>query len=105
MGAYNTAIEQCIERSMQASSTLPGGRVGAHCSTRRTEKGIADMRGAINYGHGLSVVYSPVNVAYLVLWHGLVLRSFSKKADAVAYADDIAFKPDTSKCACEECQA
>lgn len=61
------------------------------------------MKGAINYGHGLSVVYSPTNVAYLVLWHGQVLRLFSKKADAVAYADDIAFKPNECECVCEGC--
>lgn len=61
------------------------------------------MRGAINYGHGLSVVWSPTNCAYLVLWHGTVLRVISKKAEAVKYADSIAFKPDSSKCSCPEC--
>lgn len=61
------------------------------------------MRGGINYGHGLSVIWSPANVAYLVLWHGQVLRIFSKKAEAMRYADEIAFKPDASKCVCEEC--
>ena len=61
------------------------------------------MRGGINYGHGLSVIWSPTNVAYLVLWHGQVLRVFLKKTDVVSYADEIAFKPDASKCACEEC--
>ena len=62
------------------------------------------MPKAINYGHGLSVVWSRMNCAYFVFWHGTILRVISTKAEAVEYAASIAFKPNPSTCACPECQ-
>lgn len=47
------------------------------------------MKGALHYTGGIQVVFSPCNIAWLVLWHGTVLRVCSKRADAVAYADSL----------------
>lgn len=47
------------------------------------------MRGAVHYPHGIEVVYSPCNVAWLVLWYGTVLAVRTKRADAIAYADSL----------------
>lgn len=47
------------------------------------------MRGALHYPGSVVVVFSPTNQAWLVLWCGTVLRVFSKRERAVAYADEI----------------
>jgi hypothetical protein len=47
------------------------------------------MKGALHYPGGVEVVFSPTNQAWLVLWQRTVLRVFSKRAEAVAYADEI----------------
>lgn len=47
------------------------------------------MRGAVHYPHGLTVVFSPCNIAWLVLWHGQVLRLFTRRAEAIEYADSL----------------
>lgn len=41
----------------------------------------------------VSIIYSPVNQAYLVLWHDQVLRVFSKFSDAEKYAEEITIGP------------
>jgi hypothetical protein len=46
------------------------------------------MKGAIHYPNGIHVVYSPTNCAWLVLWHGTVLR-VCPKAEAIRYADEL----------------
>jgi hypothetical protein len=41
----------------------------------------------------VSIMYSRVNQAYLVMWHDQVLRVFNSYSDAEAYADEITLGP------------
>jgi len=41
----------------------------------------------------VSIVYSRVNQAYLVMWHDQVLRVFNSYSDAEAYAEEITIGP------------
>lgn len=65
------------------------------------------MRGALHMRHGLSVVYSPTNVAWLVLWAGReVLAIRSKRSEAIRFAEEHETATDAAlaaQCAVEGC--
>ena len=43
----------------------------------------------MRYAHGISVQWSPVNLAWLVMWHSQLLRIISDRGELDAYLADI----------------